>query len=97
MGRRLQLILVALIYNQQHHAVCHEGEVSLQSQTSTFEGGLRTHTGRVEICFNRTYHLICDIGWDSRDAQVACNYLYRTNFSKFMSTFVITIAILTPL
>ncbi len=70
-------------------AVCRDGDMNLDDLTSTFEGGLSTYRGRVEICVNRTYHSICDIGWDSRDVQVACNYFPGSRFSKFIITLAI--------
>ena len=73
------------------HAVCRDGEVDLHDLTSTFEGGLSTYRGRVQICANGTYHSICDIGWDSRDVQVACKYFPGRTFSKFMTTLAIII------
>ena len=67
--------------------MCRDGEMNLDNLTSTFEGDLNTYSGRVEICVNRTFHSVCDVGWDSRDAQVACNnHFPGRNFSKFTIT-----------
>ena len=72
--------------------MCCDGDMNLDDLTSMFEGGLNTYMGRVEICINRTFHSICDVGWDSRDVQVACNnYFPGIKFSKFMITLKLAI------
>ena len=47
---------------------CTPGDVRLQ-------GGLGSHEGRVEICFNDQWGTICDLGWDESDAAVVCREL----------------------
>ena len=46
---------------------CVEGRIRLQDGTST--------SGRVEICYLSLWGTVCDIKWDTVDAQVACREL----------------------
>ena len=73
--------------------MCHDGEINLDPLTSTFEGGLSTYRGRVEVCANRVYHSICDVGWDSRDVQVVCNQYFGTNYGKFSMMTTLSFAV----
>ena len=65
---------------------CVEGEMRQQNRTTTYDGNLRIYTGRVEVCINGIYHSICNIGWDNHDAQVVCNQIYSSRYSKFLAT-----------
>ena len=38
-------------------------------------GGENELEGRVEICYNGVWGMICDNGWDERDATVVCKQL----------------------
>ena len=63
--------------------VCYNGSVRLRNQTSFFDGRGYTSQGRVDVCLNGTYLPICDLGWDSRDAQVVCNQFFGSSYGMF--------------
>ena len=44
---------------------CNHGEIRLV-------GGIHDYEGNVEICINGIWSTICDSGWSSNDARVAC-------------------------
>lgn len=50
-------------------AVCKDGEVRL------IGGGSDSTVGRVEICLNKTWGMVCDESWDETDARVVCSQL----------------------
>ena len=43
--------------------------------TSVSSDGLFIIEGNIEICISGSYFSICDVGWDQRDAEVACRIL----------------------
>ena len=47
------------------------GDVRLVSNQSTTEG-------RVEVCLNGEWGTICDVGWDTAEAEVVCRQLNLT-------------------
>ena len=48
--------------------LCENSNIRLQ-------GGNSLREGRVEICKNQTWGTVCDDGWDTNDATVACRQL----------------------
>ena len=52
----------------------------LGNETSFSDNGLFIYRGRAEVCVNRTFLPICDLGFDRRDAQVVCNQRYGRNY-----------------
>ena len=53
--------------------------ISVSDTSQTFPlrlvGGKTSNEGRIEIFFNNCWSTICDVGWDSTDATVACKQL----------------------
>ena len=50
---------------------------------------------RVEVCYNQTYHPVCDDGWTDNDAAVVCitwGYI-PTTVSCFYSSFSASITV----
>ena len=50
------------------NTICSEGELRLVGSLSVFEG-------RVEVCVNNAWGTVCDDGWDTNNANVACGQL----------------------
>ena len=59
-----------------YYLVCYEGQVRFgESESGYNENGDYFFEGRVEVCINGTFGVICDDGWDEKDAAVACNHM----------------------
>ena len=58
-----------------YDAACTTGEIRLA-------GGSRRSNGRVEICRNQQWGTVCDNGWETVDARVACRQLGFSAISK---------------
>ena len=54
---------------------CTEGEIFLYEGDTPFDG-------TVEVCINGTLGTVCDDGWDSVDASVACRQLGYSSIGK---------------
>lgn len=52
---------------------CNEFDLRLTNTSSHSQDTNFMVQGNVEICINGTYVAICDLGWDSVEAQLACN------------------------
>ena len=47
------------------------------------EDGSIVYGGRVEVCYNDTYHPLCDDGWTDNDAEVMCQYVLYNNYHYY--------------
>ena len=48
--------------------LCSDGDVNVR-------GGKHSMQGRVEVCIGGEWRIVCDRGWDFRDAAVVCRQL----------------------
>ena len=61
---RSTFVLIVVIDNTS----CANGDLRLVNGSTMMQG-------RVEICYNSSYHTICDDFWDNLDAAVVCRQL----------------------
>ena len=58
-----------------------ENQMRLENITTGYDGDNRPMVcGRVEICHDGAYGTACDVGWDDKDALVACKSFYGGDF-----------------
>ena len=66
---------------------CVENDLRLANPVSSVSlDGLVTIEGNIEICISGSYYSICDVGWDRRDAEVACRILTNNTGTYSMFT-----------
>ena len=47
----------------------------LNQTYQTTQGFYTIYEANIEVCIDGTYVAICDLGWDDKEAQLACNLL----------------------
>ena len=62
------IIITAYLIESAEQSNCTDGEVRLVDGNSP-------HEGRVEVCVNEAWGVICSNGWDISDGNVVCNQL----------------------
>lgn len=62
---------------------CIDGNIHLENSTSSYINGDYFNGGRVEVCYDGTYRPVCDENWTDSDAQVLCNYIGYSSYSKY--------------
>ena len=58
-------------------------QLSCKDEDLRLRGGSSPLEGRVEICFNDEWGTVCDDGWGTQDANVACGQLGFSQFGKY--------------
>ena len=70
-------------------APCTDGQLRLAGSNVGNEG-------RVEICLNNEWGTICDDGWSTNDANVACGVLGFANTGEILSEYSCPYGIIMP-
>ena len=76
------LAVVQLRAQESGSGYCYDGDVRLENSTSYYINGDYFYGGRVEVCYNGTYHPVCDENWTDSDARVVCNNIGYGSYSK---------------
>ena len=62
---------------------CINRSIRLGNSTWSYIYGDYFYGGRVEVCYNNTFRPICAQNWTNSDAQVLCNNLGFSSYSKY--------------
>ena len=71
---KLQLDLLHQVING-YLTVCYDGQMRFGNSTGSYDNGVYTYGGRVEVCSGEVYSPVCDEGWTNNDAAVVCRYM----------------------
>ena len=61
---------------------CYDGAVRLGNSTYDYTSSGYMYGGRVEVCYNGTFHPVCDEGWTDDDSVVVCNNVGFYSYSE---------------